>query len=53
MDKKVANQINTLCNSIEILIKENIKDEHNFGRQKVLVELFTSVLNYQLNYKRD
>lgn len=42
-----------LCNNLEQMIKSNIKKVHTIRDQKILMDLFSSVLNFQLAYKRN
>lgn len=51
MDNKVQEQLYGLCNSIECLLRMHLKDEVSFFRQKLLIDLFSAVLSYQLIYK--
>lgn len=40
-----------LCNNLEIMIKNNILKVHTIRDQKILMDLFSSVLNFQFAYK--
>lgn len=52
MDSEDIQVMCGLCNNIEVMIKTNILKVHTPREQKILIDLFSSVLNFQLAYKR-
>ena len=52
MDSEDIQVMCGLCNNLEQMIKNNIYKVHTVRDQKILMDLFSSVLNFQLAYKR-
>ena len=53
MDKDVLKTIAGMCDNIEELIRTNKSKKSNYYQQKVILDLYMSVLNYQYYFAQN
>ncbi len=53
MDKDVLKTIAEMCDNIEALIRTNKSKKPNYYQQKVILDLYMSVLNYQYYFAQN
>lgn len=51
MDKEVLKSICGMCDNIEELVRGNFAKRHDYVQQKILLDLYISVINFQHYYK--
>lgn len=52
MDIEVLKNIRGMCDNIEELIRGNFAKKHDYVQQKLLLDLYASVINFQNYYKQ-